>query len=65
MKLENHRRDVKFLKKLGENRLSLRPIAERYLNLIRMAEESFEDHKSWDWETTDKELQVLKDAGVK
>lgn len=59
MRLKNHREDVKYLKRLAENRLSLAPIATRYLNLIRMAEETFDYRLS---PYSKSEERVLKDA---
>lgn len=63
MKLTNHRRDVAFLKKLGENRLSLKPIAERYQRLY-LAYEELEQYRIDHGMTfrTVREQRVLKDV---
>lgn len=45
MKLNRHREDVKYLTRLAENRLSLAPIAKRYMNLIRAFECGKPDRK--------------------
>ncbi len=67
MKLKRHREDVKYIKRRFWDD-SMNEIAQRYLNLIRMAEEAFKMNSGYYGitfpdEGTIKEKRVLKDAG--
>jgi len=64
LKLKQHHEDVQFLKKLSENRLSLRPIAERYERLIFGFEYLDDLYFLSDFEGRALK-RVRKDAGVK
>lgn len=62
MKLRKHREDVKDLKLMAD--AHVQDIAKRYLNLIRMAEDTYfsgkPEENNWDRRSI---KRVLKDAG--
>jgi hypothetical protein len=65
MNLHNHREDVKYLERLADNRLGLKPIAKRYQRLILAAEDGIRNYEKnkWSFDNFHSSVKrIIKDA---